>query len=482
MKKKTTILFALMAATFANSRAFAASIDDYEPVRSGSTIPSTADRSSMTDSAWIGYSDGSVYFTGDTYAQSVNWLRMDKGTNLGLPFDMGFSKTVTAVASADSFDEYIAYVAFHSEKYYSQLYRCTYSRGGITWTDLSSASFTDIEGVSVNPIARGRVYVASSSAVRYSVDFGKTWSDSSAGDPLTPPSGAKISAISASRTNRADWIVVGATNGELWLATDARSGAASWVRLDQGLSANLPDRVVTRVQVDDRLSPPAILAVFGGANSQSTWTSMNGGQTFVPSQNPIVSGGNPKPSVISGSLSPLAGDTSIYGQVIGSGAIRSDDNGQTWFQTSRWSGKNIAVEYKHIDTSDGNQLYPALRVKNLGSVAVALNSLKFQYRFTPDGTASQTFTCDYSPFGCNNIAGTIANGGLLQLVIANTSATVAPGQSSGEIQGRVAKSDWSIYNQSNDYSFVREALTWRQNRHVQLFDAQGTWLFGTFAE
>jgi hypothetical protein len=185
----------------------------------------------------------------------------------------------------------------------------------------------------VNPIARARVYVASPSGVRYSADNGDTWQASAVGDPLTPPSGAAVSAVSASHLNQADWIVVGTTTGEVWLVIGIRSGAGSWVRLDAGQAANMPNQVVTRVQLDDHLNPPAVLAVFGGTNTLSTWLSMNGGQFFFTAKNPVI--GGYAPQVLSMSLSPNAGDSTLYGQLLGYGAVRSDDNGQTWSQLPR---------------------------------------------------------------------------------------------------------------------------------------------------
>jgi hypothetical protein len=472
----------LLATILATGAASAAGIDQWEPVNTGTAIPSSAERSVTTGSAWVAYSNGSVFFTSNADAATPQWQRMDKGTNMGQPYDMAFVKPITALAVADTNDEYVAYVAMHSEKYYSSLYRCTYGRGNVTWTDLSAAaSISDLEGLSVNPLAPSRVYAATSTGVSYSIDRGTTWQATAAGDPLALPTGTPISAVGAANKTRGDWIVAGGTNGELWLVIGARSGTASYTRLDQGYSANLPDRIVTRIQVDDTINPPAILAVFGGANNQSTWISKNGGQAFAPMQNPIVASGNARPTVLSASLSPNRGDATLYGQVLGSGAIRSDDSGQTWFQTPRWSGKNVAVEFKHLDRTDGNQLFPVFRVKNMGSVPATLKGLTFNYWFTPDGTATQSYACDSTPYGCSNVRGAVS-GAMLTVTYSNVSATVPVNQSSGEVMGRVWKSDYSAYNQNNDYSFSRDAYDWQLNRHIRLTDAQGNWLWGSFAE
>jgi hypothetical protein len=259
------------------------------------------------------------------------------------------------------------------------------------------------------------------------------------------------------------------------------------VRIDNSSYAGLPDRMITRLQIDQTdTSGKTFLVVLAGNSTDAVWITRNGGQWWQAAASPIVSGGAPGGQLLSASLCPGPATNTLYAELVGFGAIRSDDGGQTWFTTPRWSGLNLAVEYKHYDRDPhSNQLMPIFRVRNLGSVTVPAGDLRFQYLFTPEGDAAQTYWCDWSPMciwtssGCSNITGTV-NGGLLEIIVGQTSATVAPDQASGEIQGRVTKSDWTAYDQSNDLSFIADAYDWRLNRHVQLRDAQGRWLWGTF--
>jgi hypothetical protein len=128
----------------------AQSIDTWEPVYSGVSIPTSAAQSHRTLSAWIGYSDGQIYFT--SWVDNPYWTRMDKNVNMGVPFDMGFVNLVTAIATADSYDDDIAYIGFSSEKDYSSLWRCMYNRGGIHWEELAPKTFKGLLGVSTNPL------------------------------------------------------------------------------------------------------------------------------------------------------------------------------------------------------------------------------------------------------------------------------------------------------------------------------------------
>jgi hypothetical protein len=183
MKLRNLYLSSVFVVLAVSGTAAGASIDSYEPVTSGTAVPTSAERFVKTGAAWVAYSDGGVYFTSNADSSTPNWSRMDKGSNMGQPFDMGFGKPIT--------------------------------HGNITWTDLSPASISDIEGISVNPLNVTRVYAATSSGAYYSADSGNTWQTTSYGDPLVPPSGAAVSAIGASGLSRGDWIVVGAANGEL---------------------------------------------------------------------------------------------------------------------------------------------------------------------------------------------------------------------------------------------------------------------------
>jgi hypothetical protein len=247
------------------------------------------------------------------------------------------------------------------------------------------------------------------------------------------------------------------------------------------------DSAVTRVQIDRRdASGNTFLAVKAGTSGSPVRLTRDGGKTWQATEKAIVSAAGPSAAFLSASISAAPGATTLYGQLANIGGVRSDDNGQSWFTTARSSGRNLAVEYKHYDRDpNSNQLMPLFRVRNLGSVAVPLGGLSFSYLFSPEGTAAQTYWCDYSPYcqwgsaGCTTIAGVVTGGTLKVSIASSVSAQVAPSQVSGEIQGRVAKADWTPYNQSNDFSFIASAYDWQINRRIVLADREGHWLWGT---
>ncbi|MFZ5985672.1 MAG: cellulase family glycosylhydrolase [Bacillota bacterium] len=111
-------------------------------------------------------------------------------------------------------------------------------------------------------------------------------------------------------------------------------------------------------------------------------------------------------------------------------------------------------------SSSSNSIHPKFKITNTGSTSISLADVKLRYYYTIDGEKAQTYWCDWSPVGTSNVNGKFvkmsqsAAGADYYLEIGFTSGagSLAPGASI-EIQGRFAKSDWTNYNQTNDYSF-----------------------------
>jgi hypothetical protein len=105
-----------------------------------------------------------------------------------------------------------------------------------------------------------------------------------------------------------------------------------------------------------------------------------------------------------------------------------------------------------------NQIRPHLRVANTGTTAMGLSNVAVRYYFTRDGTASVNVFCDWAVLGCTNlrfalvVLPTAVTGADAYVEITFTSGSVAAGANSGDIQLRFAKSDWSNFNEADDYS------------------------------
>ncbi|KAB1990048.1 glycoside hydrolase family 6 protein [Streptomyces triticiradicis] len=120
----------------------------------------------------------------------------------------------------------------------------------------------------------------------------------------------------------------------------------------------------------------------------------------------------------------------------------------------------LKAQYKNNDSSTGdNQVRPGLKLVNGGSAAVDLSKVTVRYWFTGESSSAgyQTF-CDWAQLGCSTVktsVGTVSpsrTGADHYLEVGFNSGSLAAGADSGDLQLRMAKSDWSNFDESNDYS------------------------------
>ena len=120
----------------------------------------------------------------------------------------------------------------------------------------------------------------------------------------------------------------------------------------------------------------------------------------------------------------------------------------------------VKVQYKNNDTApQDNQIKPGLQLVNTGTSALDLSTVTVRYYFTHDsGATTYNYNCDYAAIGCGNVHATFASVSsptatadtYLQL---SFTGSLSAGASSGDIQNRINKSDWTNFDETNDYSY-----------------------------
>lgn len=151
-------------------------------------------------------------------------------------------------------------------------------------------------------------------------------------------------------------------------------------------------------------------------------------------------------------------------------------------------GVSIQVNYR--DGTGGqtpvNTIKPDVQIINTGGSSINLSQITIRYWYTSDSNASQTFTCDYAFLGCTNITATFVpisptrTGAdtYLQIGYTTGAGNLAPGANTGDLQDRVNKSDWSNYDQSNDYSYNGSLTSFGPWSKVTVY-YQGQLIWGT---
>ncbi|MFG2409122.1 endo-1,4-beta-xylanase [Streptomyces brevispora] len=120
----------------------------------------------------------------------------------------------------------------------------------------------------------------------------------------------------------------------------------------------------------------------------------------------------------------------------------------------------LKIQYRNSDNAAAdNQIKPGLQLVNTGGTAVNLSSVTARYWFTGDnGASTYSSWCDWSPIGCSTVTHRVVAmttpvaGADHYLEVGFTGGSLAPGASTGEIQLRLNKTDWSNFNESDDYS------------------------------
>lgn len=132
------------------------------------------------------------------------------------------------------------------------------------------------------------------------------------------------------------------------------------------------------------------------------------------------------------------------------------------------AASNINVEFFNGNTSSQTATISTnFKVTNTGSAPVDLSLLKIRYYYTIDGEINQNFWCDYSNISSTKITGNfiklatpVSNADYyLEIGFTSDSGILSPGNYV-QINSRIAKSDWSQYTQTNDFSFNASSSSW----------------------
>jgi len=212
--------------------------------------------------------------------------------------------------------------------------------------------------------------------------------------------------------------------------------------------------------------PTGLTATAGNAQITLTWNASSGATGYTVKR--ATTSGGPYSDVANTTTTSFTqagltnGTTYYYVVSASNNAGTSANSAQvSATPTGGSSGTGTLVAQYKVNNANAtdNQIYATFNIKNTGTSAVSLSGLKLRYYFTKDSSAALNFYADYAQIGASNISGAFVNATgtntdtYLELSFGSGAGSIAAGGQSGEIQIRVAKSDWSNFNENNDYSF-----------------------------
>ncbi|HEX9060792.1 MAG TPA: cohesin domain-containing protein, partial [Clostridia bacterium] len=152
----------------------------------------------------------------------------------------------------------------------------------------------------------------------------------------------------------------------------------------------------------------------------------------------------------------------------------------------------IRVQVSQGSTAASTQsISPKLRIYNDGSSSVDLSSLTVKYYYTVDGDKTQQFFCDYAVTNGNTSGTKVITSSVkgaftklaspvssadYALVVSFTDGTIDAG-GYADVQTRISKSDWTNYNQADDYSFQGTSSAYADAGNIPAF-YKGTMVWG----
>lgn len=148
--------------------------------------------------------------------------------------------------------------------------------------------------------------------------------------------------------------------------------------------------------------------------------------------------------------------------------------------------QSVKVEYRAADTNvSDNQMKPQFRIVNAGESAIQLSDYTIRYYFTNDSGKTLQYFCDWAQLNCSNIQAsfvvmdTPADNADTYLEISFTTGAgmLSPGNHTGEMQIRLHYTDWSLFNEANDYSFDASFTNYGLNDRIILYH-QGQLVYG----
>lgn len=223
-------------------------------------------------------------------------------------------------------------------------------------------------------------------------------------------------------------------------------------------------------------APTALKATAGNEQIALSWTASTGAMSYNIKQ--ALSASGPFTTVASDVYTTsytntgLTNGTTYYYVVSAMNAVGESIDSSVASATPESvvapSG-DLVLQYRTGDTNaTDSQIKPNFNIKNIGNTPVSLSDLTIRYYFTKEGTADMDSAIDWAQVGSENIQRTFTDS-YVELSFTAAAGSIQPGGQSGDIQLRMYKTDWSNFDETNDYSYDSTKTSYQDWEKVTLY-------------
>ncbi|WP_165867539.1 cellulose binding domain-containing protein [Paenibacillus pinisoli] len=139
---------------------------------------------------------------------------------------------------------------------------------------------------------------------------------------------------------------------------------------------------------------------------------------------------------------------------------------------------SLKIQYEDGDGVVGNNaIKPFLKIVNTGTAAIPLSELTVRYYYKREAAVAQNLTIDYAVIGKTNITGsfyimgspTSTADAYLELGFLSGAGSIAASGDTGVIKARINNSNWSNFNEANDYSYAPSLTSFADHDKITLY-------------
>lgn len=132
-----------------------------------------------------------------------------------------------------------------------------------------------------------------------------------------------------------------------------------------------------------------------------------------------------------------------------------------------------------------NAIRASLQLSSSSTVSIPLSELTVRYWYTSEGNGPQTLEIDFAAIGKTNLQTAIVSlntpaagaDSYAEFSFGAAAGNLAASGSTGDIQFRIHKNNWSNYNQDGDYSFAPAMTSYTANNRITVYH-KGELIYG----